>query len=86
VSLPLELFKLKKLQKLYLYGNQFMLLSDEIVHLQNLTTLALSSNCLMEVPMHLQALSKLQSLTLYDNPLLSKEDINELGRLLNIEL
>lgn len=86
VSLPKEFFALENLTQLFLYGNGIMMVQEEIVQLKNLCTLALSNNCLMEVPMQLKKLTKLTSLTLYDNPCLNKEELEELGTLLNMDL
>jgi len=60
-SLPLELFDLTNLSKLYLSNNQLTYLPNEISKLENLTELYLDFNQLMSLP---AGISELKNLTI----------------------
>lgn len=70
-SLPLELFDLINLSKLYLSNNQLTYLPTEISKLKNLTQLYLDYNQLMSLPAGISELKKLDKFYLDNNQLRS---------------
>jgi internalin A len=71
IELPPELFQIKNLAILYLYGNQLTILPPEIVQLSKLEYLLIEGNHLATLPQEIVQLPNLKVIRLDGNPLTS---------------
>ena len=84
IAIPVEVFELEWIEKLYLSSNQLRELPDSITRLQNLSLLDLSSNQLRGLPDSIGNLQNLSYLNLSSNQL--RELPDSITRLQNLSL